>query len=181
MTGESVVKHCTTAAVAVAGERASNRGIQIKKLQQQHICQRDTGKETGKNSSHCLHGETFERQPEMFDKAPEKRSVKVVNKRLRGVSALARPFQIARKRTNENKRLTGLSTVVLFVCGFAKCWSASNWTVAHKAELRVVCASLQKCRGDLEAVLVAVDTVITRTKVSALFLFDRFDVTRAAR
>ena len=88
VTGESVVKHCTTAAVVVAGERASNRGIQIKKLQQQHICQRDTGKETGTNSPHCLHGETLERQPEMFDKAPEKRSLKVVNKRLRGVSAL---------------------------------------------------------------------------------------------
>ena len=119
----------------------------------------------------------------MFDKAPEKRSLKVVNKRLRGVSAFARPFQIARKLKNENKRLTGVSTVVLFVCGFAKCWSASNWTVAHKAELRVVCASLQKkCRGDLAAVLVAVDTVvIARTKLSALFLFDRFDVTRAAR
>ena len=117
-----------------------------------------------------MQGETLERQPEMFDKAPEKRSLKVVNKRLRGVAALARPFQIERKRKNENKRLTGVSTVVLFVCGFAKCWSASNWTVAHKAELRVVCASLQKkCRGDLAAVLVAVDTVITRTKVSALF------------
>ena len=31
-TGESVVKHCTTAAVVVAGERASNRGIQIKRF-----------------------------------------------------------------------------------------------------------------------------------------------------
>ena len=96
VTGESVVKHCTTAAVVVAGERASNRGIKnrYKNLQQQHICERYTGKETGKNSSYCLHGEMLERQPEMFDKAPEKRSLKVVNKRLRGVSALARPFQI---------------------------------------------------------------------------------------
>ena len=117
----------------------------------------------------------------MFDKAPEKRSLKVVNKRLRGVSALARPFQIARKRKNENKRFTGVSTVVLFVCGFAKCWSASNWTVTHKAELRVVCASLQKCRGDLAAVLVAVDTVIARTKLPAIFLFDGFYVAGAAR
>jgi len=32
VTGESVVKHCTTAAVVVAGERASNRGIQIKRF-----------------------------------------------------------------------------------------------------------------------------------------------------
>ena len=67
------------------------------------------------------------------------------------------------------ERAISVPLAVLFVCGFAKCWSASNWTVAHKAELRVVCASLQKCRGDLAAVLVAVDTVITRTKVSALF------------
>ena len=117
----------------------------------------------------------------MFDKAPEKRSLKVVNKRLRGVSTLARPFQIARKRKNENKRLTGVSTVVLFVCWFAKCGSASHWTDAHKAELRVVCASLQKCRGDLAAVLVAVDTVIARTKLPAIFLFDGFYVAGAAR
>ena len=72
------------------------------------------------------------------------------------------------------ERAISVPLAVLFVCGFAKCWSASNWTVAHKAELRVVCASLQKCRGDLAAVLVAVDTaVMTRTKLSALFLFDR--------
>ena len=46
------VKDCATAVVVVAGERASNRGIKNrqKKLQQQHICQRDTGNETGKNS-----------------------------------------------------------------------------------------------------------------------------------
>ena len=55
VTGESVVKHCTTAAAVVAGERASEQ-------------------------------ERYEEQ--MFDKAPEKRSLIVVNKRLRGVSAL---------------------------------------------------------------------------------------------
>ena len=97
------------------------------------------------------------------------------------MSALARPFQIARKRKNENKRLTGVSTLVLFVRGLAKGRSASNWTVAREAELRVVAAALQKYGGDLAAVLVAVDAVITGTELPALFLFYGFNVTGAAR
>ena len=46
---------------------------------------------------------------------------------------------------NENKRLTGVSTLVLFFSWFAKGRSASNWTVAHEAELRVV--TLLRCRS----------------------------------
>ena len=88
----------------------------------------------GEKLSHCLHGETFARQPEMFDKAPEKRSLNrytavervcnlsVFNGTLKQQWLLktsrcvrARPFQIGRKRKNENKRLTGASTLVLFV------------------------------------------------------------------
>ena len=42
-------------------------------------------------------------------------------------------------------------------------------------------AALQKCGGDLVAVLVAVDAVITGTELSALFLFYGFNVTGAAR
>ena len=50
VTGESVVKDCATAVVVVAGERASKKYKEQCFLLQQHICQRVTGKETGKNS-----------------------------------------------------------------------------------------------------------------------------------
>ena len=78
MTGESVVKDWATAAVVVARERASNRGMKngfFFYSSSTFIRQRVTGKETGENSLHCLQGETLARQPEMFDKAPEKRSL----------------------------------------------------------------------------------------------------------
>ena len=84
--------------------------------------------------SHCLHGETLERQPEMFDKAPEKRSLNryTAVKRVCILSVFngtvkrqwstktsrcvrARPFRIARKRKNDNKKLTGVSSLVLVV------------------------------------------------------------------
>ena len=74
VTGESVVKHCTTAAVVVAGERASNRGVQIKRFTAAaHLSARHREGDGEKLS--LLDGETLERQPEMFDKAPEKRSL----------------------------------------------------------------------------------------------------------
>ena len=83
VTGESVVKDCATAAVVVAGERASNRGIKnIRSMifftAAAHLSAIHREGDGGKllvYSSHCLHGETHERQPEMFDKAPEKRSL----------------------------------------------------------------------------------------------------------
>ena len=87
MTGESVVEDCATAAVVVAGERASNRGIKnilvrsmIFFTEAAHLSEIHREGDGGKlllivYSSHCLHGETHERQPEMFDKAPEKRSL----------------------------------------------------------------------------------------------------------
>ena len=45
----------------------------------------------------------------------------------------------------------------------------------------MVAAALQKYGGDLAAVLVAVDAVITGTELPALFLFDGFGATGAAR
>ena len=76
--GESVVKDWATAAVVVAGERASNRGMKNRLifLQQQRIYLSASHREgDGEKLSHCLHGETLARQPEMFDKAPERRSL----------------------------------------------------------------------------------------------------------
>ena len=90
----------------------------------------------GEKLSHCLHGATLERQPEMFDKAPEeKRSVNryTAVKRVCNLSVfngtvkqqwLTKDFVVcprssfsncARKRKNDNKKLTGVSTLVLVV------------------------------------------------------------------
>ena len=80
VTGESVVKDCVTAAVVVAGERASNtcRGMNNRWFfftAAAHLSASHREGD-GEKLSHCLHGETLARQPEMFDKAPEKRSLK---------------------------------------------------------------------------------------------------------
>ena len=141
MTEESVVKDCTTAAVVVAGERASNRGIKNIPVRSMifftaaaHLSAIHREGDGGKllvYSSHCLHGETHERQPGMFDKAPEKRSLNrwsipvllsseriqrhsktaAVNKRLRGKTAAV------------NKRLRGVSALALFKWRERGLWS----------------------------------------------------------
>ena len=128
MTGESVVEDCATAVVVVAGERASNRGMKNRfiVLQQQHICQRVTGKETGKNSPHWLHGATLERQPEMFDQAPEKRSLNryTAVKRVCNLSVF--------NGTVKKQRLTKDSAVCprssLSNCANAECGACTNET-----------------------------------------------------
>ena len=83
-----------------------------------------------------------------------------------------------RKKTN--KKLTGVSTVVLLVRRLAKGRSPSNGPVAQLAELGVVVARLQNGGGDLAAALVE-NAVVTATKLSAVPFLDGLDVGGAAR
>ena len=135
MTGELVVKDWATGAVVVARERASNRGMKnifFFYSSSTFICQRVTGKETGKNSLHCLHGETLARQPEMFDKAREKRSLSryAAVERVCNLSVfngtvkqqwLTKDFAVCPRSSfsncaqERNERLTRASTLVHFV------------------------------------------------------------------
>ena len=88
----------------------------------------------GGKLSHCLHGETLERQPEMFDKAPEKRSLNryTAVKRVCNLSVfngtvkqqwLTKDFAVCPRSSFSNcakaqerqQKLTGVSTPVLVV------------------------------------------------------------------
>ena len=88
----------------------------------------------GENLSHWLHGATLERQPEMFDQAPEKRSLNrytalkdvcnlsvfngtVKQQWLTKDSAVCprSSFSNCAKAQERKQRLTGASTLVLFV------------------------------------------------------------------
>ena len=123
MTGESVVKDCATAVVVVAGERASNRGIKNSVFFYSNtFVSESQGRRQGKTLS--LHGETLERQPEMFDKAPEKRS-------LNRFTAVKRVCNLGVfNGTVKRQRLTKDSAVCpsssLFNCANAACGACTN-------------------------------------------------------
>ena len=90
-------------------------------------------------------------------------------------------LQNARKGKSKKKRpLKGVAAVVLLGLRLAERWSASDRTVAHQAQLGVIVARSQDRGGDLAAVIVSADAVITRTKAAAVSSFYFSDVAGAA-
>ena len=123
MTGASVVKDCAAAVVVIVGERASNRGIKNSVFFYSNtFVSESQGRRRGKTLS--LHGETLERQPEMFDKAPEKRSLNrfTAVKRVCNLSVF--------NGTGKQQRLTKDSAVCpsssLSNCANAECGACIN-------------------------------------------------------